>query len=154
MTKGEKPPAVFNPKRRIAKLTAEESNVLKERAASVRYGGNPKHKQNPGDFGLSPPATHNGGDPERGADALCDVVKVFRRCEAQKLLQSAFRDGFVDSRLDGVWPKTVWVVMEDDLVLEAELENRQQGTYHGYPLPRVDPMRDKVLKAKKERDDG
>jgi hypothetical protein len=154
MPKGEKPPLRFNPKRRIAKLTAEQASGMAERASAVQYGGNPKHKMNPGDFGLSPSATHDGGDPERGADALCDIVAIFRRSEARALLQAAFRKGFVDDRFEGAWPKTVWCVTEDGHVLEAELENRHLGTYHGYPLPRADPMRDKVLNAMKDRDNG
>lgn len=154
MSKREKPPPRFNSKRRIANLSAEQANEMAQRASRVRYGGNPKHKMHPGDFGLSPPATHDGGDPERGADALCDLVNVYRRSEATELLQSAFREGFVDARRDGDWPKTVWCVTPDGHVLEAELENRRVGTYHGYPLPRADPMRDKVLKAMKERNDG
>jgi hypothetical protein len=153
MTKYEKPPWTYVLKRRIAKLTAEESNQLAARAGRVRYGGNPKHKKDPGDFGLIPPAAHNGQDPERGNDALCDVSHVRTREEAQRLLEEAFRSGFVDARRDGVWPKVVWVVA-DGHVFEARLENRGQGTYHGYPLPYRDPMRAVVLKALKDRGDG
>ncbi|NQW46767.1 MAG: hypothetical protein HQ464_03250 [Planctomycetes bacterium] len=138
----------------MAKLTPEEASEIAKRASKVRYGGNPKHKRNPGDFGLFPPATHSGGDPERGADALCDLVKVFRRSEARALLEKAFREGFVDGRFDGDWPKTVWLVTKDGHVFEAKLENRQLGTYHGYPLPRTDPMRDDVLKEFEDRDNG
>lgn len=153
MTKYEKPPRTYDPKRRIAELTSDQSSQLADLADLVSYGGNPKHKKDPGDFGLIPPAAHNGQDPERGGDALCDVSHVRTRGEARRLLAEAFRSGFVDARRDGVWPKVVWVVAAGH-VFEARLENRGQGTCHGYPLPRADPMRETVLQALKDRGDG
>jgi hypothetical protein len=148
MALDDKPPRIYNGNRRIAALTTEQTEQMAERAKTVSYGGKSKHKKNPGDFGLLPPATHNGGDPERGADALCDIAGIFQRNKAQALLKRAFCEGFVDCR-PGRWPKTVWLVTEDGHVFEAELENPHNGTYHGYPLPNADPMRAKVLKAQK-----
>jgi len=34
--------------------------------------------------------------------------------------------------------------------LEAQLENRESGQYHGYPMPETDPFREKVLAAWRE----
>ena len=44
----------YNPTRRFA--TDLSSALLEQMAHSIRYGGNPEHKRNPGDFGLTPPA--------------------------------------------------------------------------------------------------
>ncbi len=43
------------------------------------------------------------------------------------------------------FPKNVWVVTEDGIPLEAQLENQETGVYHGYPMPLDDPFREKVL---------
>ena len=46
----------FNPNRRIRdNVDSEMRERLNQR---VVYGGNPEHKRNPGDFGLSPPQRH------------------------------------------------------------------------------------------------
>jgi len=42
----------------------------------------------------------------------------------------------------------------DDCVVEARLDNKGQGTYHGYPLSRADAFAEKVLKAWRESDGG
>jgi len=56
----------FNTKRRLKACDAPELARLAELAQRVNYGGNPEHKKNPGDFGLTPPA-----DPRPGK-SLCD----------------------------------------------------------------------------------
>jgi hypothetical protein len=38
------------------------------------------------------------------------------------------------------------VVTDDGIPLEAQLENPEQGVYHGYPLLDDDSFRDEVLK--------
>jgi hypothetical protein len=40
-----------------------------------------------------------------------------------------------------------WSVTADGIPLEAQLENRETGTYHGYPLPEHDEFRATVLRA-------
>ena len=47
----------------------------------VKYGGNPEHKRNPGDFGLTPPSQ------PRADKTLCDEVAVFKRTTALRLLR-------------------------------------------------------------------
>jgi hypothetical protein len=126
----------FNPKRRLltpvqAQARATELGTLAER---VEYGGNPEHKKNPGDFNLIPPS-----NPRQGK-ALCDVAKIFRREEAVRLLQAGLRSGLVSDRMAGEWPKNVWSVTADGFALEAQLENPESGTYHGYPMPETDPL--------------
>ena len=49
--------AQFNPKRKLLSPAEVEVRVaeLRALASRARYGGNPEHKKNPGDFGLVPP---------------------------------------------------------------------------------------------------
>lgn len=134
--------AQFNPKRRL--LTPVEAQArageLQKLADRARYGGNPEHKKNPGDFGLTPPS-----DPRQGK-SLCDSAKVFKRTEAEVLLKAGLRHGLVSDRMDGEWPKNVWSVTEAGIPMEAQLENPEMGAYHGYPMPETDPLSQEVLR--------
>lgn len=125
--------AQFNPKRKLltpAQVQAR-ADELKSLADRANYGGNPEHKKNPGDFGLTPPS-----DPRQGK-SLCDVAKIFNRDEAKKLLQTGLRHGLVSDRMTGEWPKNVWSVTDGGFAMEAQLENPELGTYHGYPMLRL-----------------
>lgn len=77
----------FNPKRRLRECDPAERVRLGELAAKIRYGGNPEHKKNPGDFGLTPPS-----DPRPGK-SLCDGVGVYSRAEALNLLKKRLSRG-------------------------------------------------------------
>lgn len=132
--------ALFNPKRKLltpaqAQARAGELEKLADRA---RYGGNPEHKKYPGDFGLTPPS-----DPRQGK-SLCDAAKIFKRDEAEGLLRAGLRNGLVSDRMAGEWPKNVWSVTDDGIAMEAQLENPELGTYHGYPMPETDPLSHEV----------
>ena len=132
--------AHFNPKRRLitpaqAQARADEFGELADRA---RYGGNPEHKKNPGDFGLTPPS-----DPRQGK-SLCDAANIFKRDEAERLLRAGLRNGLVSDRMAGAWPKNVWSVTDGGIAMEAQLENEELGTYHGYPMPETDPLAQEV----------
>ena len=132
----------FNPKRKLltpaqAQARADEFEKLANRA---RYGGNPEHKKNPGDFGLTPPS-----DPRQGK-SLCDAANVFKRDDAERLLQAGLRSGLVSDRMAGEWPKNVWSVTGDGIAMEAQLENPELGSYHGYPMPETDPLSQEVLR--------
>jgi hypothetical protein len=134
--------AQFNPKRKLltpaqAQARADELGKLADR---VRYGGNPEHKKNPGDFGLTPPS-----DPRQGK-SLCDVARIFKHAEAHQLLQAGLRNGLVSGRMAGEWPKNVWSVTVEGFALEAQLENPELGIYHGYPMPDTDPLSLEVLR--------
>jgi len=65
----------FNPKRALAELTPENLQLCASLAQKVKYGGNPEHKKNPGDFGLSPPS-----DPRPGKSLFLPVLKLFVTC--------------------------------------------------------------------------
>lgn len=127
----------YNPKRRIRQEV--DHDYLKWLAESVNYGGNPEHKRNPGDFGLTPPSQ------PRADKTLCDTVEVFSRAEATRLLKEGVRKGLISEREQNRYPKNIWVVLNDQWPLEAQLENPQRGTYHGYPMPETDPFREEVL---------
>ena len=55
----------------------------------VSYGGNPEHKRNPGDFGLTPPSQ------PRPDKSLCDDVGIFSKATAAQLLKDGIRRGVV-----------------------------------------------------------
>lgn len=127
----------FNPKRRIASARVQDDLV--RLASGVRYGGNPEHKRNPGDFRLLPPAS-----PRRNK-TLCDEAGIVRRALALKLLQEGIRCGLVSERGVGEYPQNVWAVSAEGIPFEAQLENSGNGTYHGYPMPEADAFRELVI---------
>lgn len=132
----------WNPKRRIraAPETDEDRDTLERLAQAASYGGNPEHKRNPGDFNLLPPSN------PRPGKTLCDGVKVFSRAEARELLREGLRRGIVSEQDGGNgWPQNIWAVTRDGLPLEAQLEQRESGTYHGYPLQDEDPLYSEVV---------
>ncbi|QDG54898.1 hypothetical protein FIV42_15430 [Persicimonas caeni] len=105
----------------------------------MEYAGNPVHKRNPGDFGLTPPAAPS---PDK---TLCDGAEIFEKARAQELLSEGIRRGLVSAQQRGKFPQNVWAVTATGIPLEAQLENHVKGTYHGYPLASNDPLREKVL---------
>ncbi len=128
----------FNPKRRFASSLPSE-DLLKRLAEVVRYGGNPDHKRNPGDFGLTPPSL------PRDDKSCCDEIQVFRSADALRLLQLGIIRGMI-SQWDGTgYPKNIWSMTDDGIPLEAQLENPGNGTYHGYPLEVSDDFREQVI---------
>ena len=115
-------------------------------AAKVQYRGNPKHKRNPGNFGLTPPAQALPGA------TLCDDSGVCSRQEATALLRDGAMLGLVDVHETNGWPRMIWSVRQHDhMVFEARLENRQQGHYHGYPMHEDNPFRADLIAAYRER---
>jgi hypothetical protein len=124
---------------RFALLSQEESQRLTSLAEKAVYCGNPTHKRNPGDFGLTPPSA------PRPAKSLCDVTGIFTRQEAERLLREGLRRGLVSTEEDHGWPKAVWAVSENGFALEARLDNRERGSYHGYPLPPSDPLAKAII---------
>jgi hypothetical protein len=115
----------FNPKRSLLPVSPEAATVerLRRLACTAKYGGNPEHKRDPGDFGLTPPSL-----PRMGK-TLCDSVGVFSRAEALRWLREGLKRGVVSRQDRGGWPQNVWAVTEDGQPLEAQLEG--EGRYHG-----------------------
>ncbi len=132
----------FNPNRRIDSTRSEgELAVL---AGRVKYGGNPEHKANPGNYGLVPPSRH------RPNKSMCDAVGVFDSRVALRLLREGIKRGLVSVQVRGGFPQTVWSVTESGVPVEGQLENQAQGIYHGYPMPTNDPLTKDVLKIWKD----
>ncbi|MCB1130054.1 MAG: hypothetical protein KDN05_02930 [Verrucomicrobiae bacterium] len=128
----------FNFKRRFA-TTPPDAEALVRLAGRLDYGGNPAHKRNPGDFGLTPPAQ------PRDDKSHCDTVLIFNRSEALRLLKKGVEKGMI-SEWDGTgFPKNIWSMTSSGYPLEAQLENSGKGTYHGYPLDENDDFRDAVI---------
>ncbi len=134
---------IFNSKRKLQKNIDREwlINLLKK----VRYGGNPEHKKQAGDFDLTPPAM------ARPDKTLCDGVGIFKKAVALRRLKEGIRDGLVSEQMRGGYPQNVWAVTRDGEVLEAQLENEEQGIYHGYPMSCEDPFKKVVLRQWHER---
>lgn len=133
-----------NPKRRLRSepLDPEQRQVLARLAGEVRYGGNNEHKRSAlNDFGLVPPAR------ARPGKTLCDDVGITQRRVARRLLQMGLERGLVDSVWTEGWPKHVWAVSNEGIAVEAIRENAANGTYHGYPLQREDPLAEEVMRA-------
>ena len=128
----------FNFKRRIRQDC--DSDELDWLVSSVKYGGNPEHKRNPGDFHLNPPAQ------PRADKTLCDAVGIFDKSKALRLLREGLRRGLISEQTRGEFPQNVWSVTGEGNPLEAQLENRIQGIYHGYPMPLNDDFRYEVLR--------
>ena len=137
----------FNTKRRIKKLLDVDLERCSILAEQIRYGGNPEHKKNPGDFGLVPPSGRRAGK------SLCDAVNITSVADALECLKLGLRKGLISERSEGQWPKNIWAVTKDGHPVEAQLENKETGTYHGYPMPGSDPLAAEVIKRWKAQDD-
>lgn len=130
----------FNPKRKIAVAGEFSVDARENLAKSAKYGGNPEHKRSPGDYGLTPPTS------PRPGKTLCDAVRQVLKDEATELLKSGFRKGMISVQRAGAWPQNVWALSENGEVYEAQLENSNQGIYHGYPMPINDDFRIIVIR--------
>lgn len=119
--------------------TEAERVALKKLASQVLYGGNPSHKRDPGDFNLSPPS-----QPREGK-TLCDGAGIKNRLVAVELLKMGIQRGLISVQERNGWPQNIWAVHDNDMPMEAILENAGTGTYHGYPLQHDDPFCDQVL---------
>ena len=127
----------FNPKRRVDPAPAESD--IKRWARTVRYGGNPEQKKNPGDFGLTPPAS------PRADKTLCDLAGVFTKKQAVSFLRQGVKRKLVSAQQRSGFPQNIWSVTKEGIPMEAMLENAGDGTYHGFPMPESDPFRERVL---------
>ena len=134
---------IFNEKRRIREAVPPE--LLAGLADKVSYGGNPEHKRNPGDFGLTPPSQ------PRADKTLCDAIELFSRRDATRLLKAGVRKGLISRSERNGFPQNIWSVTDGGCPLEAQLENSELGVYHGYPMPESDSFRKTIIEAWKQR---
>lgn len=89
----------FNPKRRLQAPDEEMATGW----LKADYGGNPEHKRNPGDFGLTPPSN------PRPHKSLCDDAGILSRQEAKNLLLAGIKKGCVSQQkiAPAGWPQNV-----------------------------------------------
>jgi hypothetical protein len=130
----------YNPNRALVAVKPPQTE-LSALADTIRYGGNPEHKSDPGDFGLTPPSA------PRSDKTLCDSAGIRSRSEAQSILRSGVLKGLISRQTRGRFPQNVWAVTDDGTAFEAQLENQETGTYHGYPMPGDDEFRPAVVRA-------
>jgi hypothetical protein len=135
----------FNPKRRLADAEHWPHEKRREMSMKAGYGGNPEHKSKPNDYGLTPPSS------PRPGKTLCDATKEFPKADAEQLLRDGFLRGMVSLQERGGWPQNVWSV-QDGEPFEAQLENQDQGIYHGYPMPADDDFRITILREWQRRE--
>lgn len=86
----------------------------------------------------------------RADKTLCDDVGIFRKSEALRLLREGARLGLISVQERGGFPQNIWSVLDEQFPLEAQLENRGVGVYHGYPMPKSDQFRRVVLQRWKQ----
>jgi hypothetical protein len=127
----------YNPKRKLAKQP--DLLVCQALAVQVQYVGSPLHKKNPGDFCLTPPSKPH---PDK---TLCDSVNLFTKKAAQDFLQQGLQNGMISMQTRNGWPQNIWWITDKQQPLEAQLDNQEKGTYHGYPLTQADPFYQLVL---------
>ena len=129
-----------NLRKRVAREGSIPRAELSELAKKAEYRGNPQHKKSRGGFILdSPPAAR----PEK---TLCDPTGINEQVDAENLLREGLRRGAVSDKFVGDWPKQVWAVATEGLVLEAQYGDvGGRNRYHGYPVALNDPIRDQVL---------
>jgi len=140
-----RPRTSYNPKRKlVAARPAQEELVAM--AEQVHYSGNPEHKRNPGDFALTPPSA------PRADKTLCDLAGIRSKSQALSLLRAGVLKGLISDQKRGAFPQNIWSVTDDGIPLEAQLDNQEAGTYHGYPLPEADDFREIVLQAWKSHE--
>lgn len=135
----------YNPKRRFALAEQWPEEKCKAMAAMVGYGGNPEHKSRPSDYQLTPPAN------PRPGKTLCDAVGELSKARAEELLRAGLLRGMVSVQERGGWPQNIWSVSDGE-PYESQLENKGQGIYHGYPMPKDDDFRNLVLAEWKRRE--
>jgi hypothetical protein len=131
----------YNPKRRIIKSIDEAR--LESLSKTVVYKGNPAHKKHPGDFGLTPPAQ------PRLNKTLCDGTQVNLQ-SAVRLLRAGAKLGLISIQERDGLPQNIWAVSQNGIALEAQLDNVEAATYHGYPMGSGDPLATEILARWKE----
>ena len=103
----------YNPKRKIAPNNTLTQEEIKSLAENCDYGGNPEHKRDPGDYGLTPPRS------PRPGKTLCDVAGKIMKADALLLLRSGIEKGMVSPERKNGWPQNIWAVSNSGDVFVA-----------------------------------
>lgn len=75
------------------------------------------------------------------------MAGIQSRADALSALRRGVLAGLISSQRRGDFPQNIWSVTSDGTLFEAQLDNQEAGTYHGYPMPEADPLREVVLQA-------
>jgi hypothetical protein len=126
----------YNPKRRIVESTDEER--LQSLSKRVLYKGSSAHKKHLSDFGLTPAAQ------PRLNKTLCDGTHV-NSVLASCLLRKGAKLGLISIQERNGLPQNIWAVSPIGMPLEAQLDNVETATYHGYPMGLDDRLATEVL---------
>jgi hypothetical protein len=62
-----------------------------------------------------------------------------------RLLRTGAKLGLVSIREENGLPQNIWAVSPNGIPLEAQLDNIETATYHGYPMGPGDPLATEVL---------
>jgi hypothetical protein len=87
----------------------------------------------------------------RADKTLCDVACISKKEEAFQLLRDAVLKGMISEQERNGFPQLIWAVSKNGVPLEAQLENQEQGTYHGYPLLPCSGLWNEVLERWQNR---
>lgn len=109
------------PKSTLIQVEVAQDRDLDAMAANAQFGSCEYHKPN---------RTGWRADKTKCPESIDEEM-------AQNLLEQGLSRGMFSAqhRLD--WPQHVWAVHEG-VIYEANLENKEMGTYHGYPMIRHD----------------
>lgn len=110
-------------RRQLVERPASNREALASRA---RYVGSQEHKDTPS----------FAGHPRPRADAsICSRSLARNQAKPTRWLREAILAANYSDFMEGEFPRYVWYHdTTADLLYEARLVNREQGTYKGYPL--------------------
>jgi hypothetical protein len=80
---------------------------------------------------------------------LCDGTQV-KLQSAMRLLRKGAKLGLISVQEHHGLPQNIWAVSSDGIALEAQLDNVEAATYHGYPMGSGDPLANEILTRWKE----
>jgi hypothetical protein len=134
-----------HPKRSLSSADGMTLAARRALAERVTYGGNGEHKLHAADYGIAPPRV------PRPSKTLCDAEGPFPHPKALALLKAGAAKGMVSEQLRRRLPQLIWAVADDGTAYESQLENSTLASYHGYPMPAADPLREHVLEEWRKR---
>lgn len=122
------------------------SDEERARFREVKYEGSPLHKREPGDFGLTPPAS------PRHDKTLCDEASITCKADAEHLFRLGVQKELVsEAQTPQGLPKEFWAVDDSGNVYEAINGGTDPDCYHGYPIRQSDPLHTQVRREWEKR---
>jgi hypothetical protein len=75
------------------------------------------------------------------------MAGVHSKADALSALRCGVLKGLISSQLRGGFPQNIWAFTDDGTLFEAQLDNQEAGTYHGYPMSDADPFCEIIRQA-------